>query len=158
MEGASRTTDTYIGKFSSSHPSSDLSHNLPSTTPSSTMMNAPINNPTPPEGSKTPNSHNETRVKIPREQETRAKTMLDRQNRAIAALAFRFKNLVDLTASPPAEGAMKEVAAAEAFRMEVESAALVCYPSPITSPSQRGSKRLSNISGSCRGGSPPVDT
>lgn len=50
----------------------------------------------------------------------------------MAALLTRYNNLVSLAAAPPADGATKEVAAANAFRMEVESNALVC---PISSSS-----------------------
>ncbi|TAQ87710.1 hypothetical protein B7494_g3956 [Chlorociboria aeruginascens] len=52
-------------------------------------------------------------------------SIADREERAIAALLTRFKNLVDLAAAPPDDGATKEVAAAQAFQMEVESGALV---------------------------------
>ncbi|KAE9367853.1 hypothetical protein N431DRAFT_429167 [Stipitochalara longipes BDJ] len=51
--------------------------------------------------------------------------LIDRQQRAVAALLTRFKYLVDLAATPVEDGATKEVAAANAFRMEVESSALV---------------------------------
>lgn len=53
--------------------------------------------------------------------------LLDREERAVAALLTRFKNLVSLAAMPAAEGegAAKEVAASHAFQMEVESNALV---------------------------------
>jgi len=51
---------------------------------------------------------------------------LDREERAVAALLTRYKNLVTLAAMPAGDGAMKEIAAAHAFQMEVESNALVC--------------------------------
>jgi hypothetical protein len=54
-----------------------------------------------------------------------ADSIKDRQQRAVAALLTRFKYLVDLAATPAEDGATKEVAAANAFRMEVESSALV---------------------------------
>jgi hypothetical protein len=54
-----------------------------------------------------------------------ADSIKDRQQRAVAALLTRFKYLVDLAATPAENGATKEVAAANAFRMEVESSALV---------------------------------
>lgn len=60
-------------------------------------------------------------------EEPEAETIKDRQQRAVAALLTRFKYLVDLAATPAEDGATKEVAAANAFRMEVESSALV-YP------------------------------
>ncbi|KAH8770374.1 surfeit locus protein 5 subunit 22 of mediator complex-domain-containing protein [Hyaloscypha sp. PMI_1271] len=58
-------------------------------------------------------------------EEPKAETIKDRQQRGVAALLTRFKYLVDLTATPAEDGATKEVAAANAFRMEVESSALV---------------------------------
>jgi hypothetical protein len=54
-----------------------------------------------------------------------AESPLDREQRSVAALLTRFKYLVDLAATPVEDGATKEVAAANAFRMEVESSALV---------------------------------
>jgi hypothetical protein len=59
-------------------------------------------------------------------EEPKAETIKDRQQRGTAALLTRFKYLVDLAAAPAEDGATKEVAAANAFRMEVESSALVC--------------------------------
>jgi hypothetical protein len=58
-----------------------------------------------------------------------AKDLLDREERAVAALLTRFKSLVSLAAMPAIEGdgAVKEVAASHAFQMEVESNALVRY-------------------------------
>lgn len=53
------------------------------------------------------------------------KNLLDREERAVAALLTRYKNLVYLAAIPPGDGAVKETAAAHAFQMEVESTALV---------------------------------
>jgi len=49
----------------------------------------------------------------------------DREGQAVAELLTRFRNLVYLAASPVEEGATKEVAASQAFQMEVESSALV---------------------------------
>ncbi|QSZ37716.1 hypothetical protein DSL72_008815 [Monilinia vaccinii-corymbosi] len=49
---------------------------------------------------------------------------IDRQQRAIAALLTRFKNLVLLAALPTGDAFTKETAAAEGLRMEVESNAL----------------------------------
>jgi hypothetical protein len=49
----------------------------------------------------------------------------DREQRAVAALLARYKNLVTLAAMPAGDGATKEIAAAHAFQMEVESNALV---------------------------------
>ncbi|APA15188.1 hypothetical protein sscle_14g099580 [Sclerotinia sclerotiorum 1980 UF-70] len=50
--------------------------------------------------------------------------LIDRQERAIAALLTRFKNLVVLAALPTEDAFAKETAAAEGLRMEVESNAL----------------------------------
>jgi len=58
-------------------------------------------------------------------------TLLDRQNRSVAALLTRFKNIISLAALPAGDGFTKEVAAAEAFQMEVETNALVCSIFPI---------------------------
>jgi predicted metal-dependent hydrolase len=55
----------------------------------------------------------------------KAERIIDREERAVAALLTRFKNLVSLAAQPVDDGATKEVAAAQAFQMEVESSALV---------------------------------
>ncbi|EDN92932.1 predicted protein [Sclerotinia sclerotiorum 1980 UF-70] len=54
----------------------------------------------------------------------KANILLDRQERAIAALLTRFKNLVVLAALPTEDAFAKETAAAEGLRMEVESNAL----------------------------------
>jgi hypothetical protein len=59
------------------------------------------------------------------ERELIAERIIDREERAVAALLTRFKNLVSLAAQPVDDGATKEVAAAQAFQMEVESSALV---------------------------------
>jgi hypothetical protein len=59
-------------------------------------------------------------------QEPKAESLRDREERAVAALLTRFKNLVSLAAMPAVDGATKEAAAADAFQMEVESSALVC--------------------------------
>ena len=58
-------------------------------------------------------------------EEPLADTLGDREERAVAALLTRFKNLVSLTATPISEGATKEAAAVHAFQMDVESTALV---------------------------------
>ncbi|TGO50298.1 hypothetical protein BOTNAR_0397g00050 [Botryotinia narcissicola] len=50
--------------------------------------------------------------------------LIDRQERAIAALLIRFQNLVKLAALPTEDAFTKETAAAEGLRMEVESNAL----------------------------------
>ncbi|KAM3073626.1 hypothetical protein ACMFMG_004489 [Clarireedia jacksonii] len=50
--------------------------------------------------------------------------LIDREERAIAALLTRFKNLVSLAALPAEDAFAKEIAAAEGLRMEVESNAL----------------------------------
>jgi hypothetical protein len=55
----------------------------------------------------------------------RAECLQDREERAVAALLTRYKNLVTLAAMRAGDGATKEVAAAHAFQMEVESNALV---------------------------------
>jgi hypothetical protein len=60
----------------------------------------------------------------------RADTLTDRKNRAITALLAQFTRLVQLATEPVAEGATKENAAAQAFRMEVESQALVGFSIP----------------------------
>jgi len=59
------------------------------------------------------------------DQEPKAESIGDREQRAVATLLTQFKALVSLAATHTKEGATKEVAATEAFRMEVESAALV---------------------------------
>ena len=55
----------------------------------------------------------------------KAESLIDREERAVAALLTRFKNLISLAAAPTEDGATKEVAATQAFQMEVESSALV---------------------------------
>ncbi|KAJ8068216.1 hypothetical protein OCU04_003785 [Sclerotinia nivalis] len=55
---------------------------------------------------------------------SKANKLVDRQERAIAALLTRFKNLVVLAALPTEDAFAKETAAAEGLRMEVESNAL----------------------------------
>ena len=57
----------------------------------------------------------------------KAERIIDREERAVAALLTRFRNLVSLAAQPVDDGATKEVAAAQAFQMEVESSALVSH-------------------------------
>lgn len=57
---------------------------------------------------------------------TLTRNLIDREERAVASLLTRFKNLVALSVSPIAEHATKELAASQTFQMEVESAALVC--------------------------------
>lgn len=69
-------------------------------------------------------SQEKTTDKEPKKPE--AESLLDREQRSVAALVTRFKSLVDLAATPVQDGATKEVAAANAFQMEVESSALVC--------------------------------
>lgn len=54
-----------------------------------------------------------------------ARILIDRKERLVAELLTRFKNLVTLACSPREGGAGKEVAAAQAFHMEVESTALI---------------------------------
>jgi len=73
---------------------------------------------------KRPSKHKKSDVNFLEEVE--AETIQDRQQRGVAALLTRFKYLIDLAATPVEDGATKEVAAANAFRMEVESSALVC--------------------------------
>ncbi|TGO19234.1 hypothetical protein BTUL_0005g00830 [Botrytis tulipae] len=55
---------------------------------------------------------------------SKADELIDRQERAIAALLIRFQNLVKLAALPTEDAFTKETAAAEGLRMEVESNAL----------------------------------
>jgi hypothetical protein len=57
--------------------------------------------------------------------EQSSNSLLDREERAVAALLTRFKNLITLATMPASELATKEAAAAQAFQMEVESNALV---------------------------------
>ncbi|CZR67263.1 uncharacterized protein PAC_17162 [Phialocephala subalpina] len=52
-------------------------------------------------------------------------SLIDREGNAIAEMLKRFHNLVRLAATPVEDGATKEVAAAQAFQMNAESAALV---------------------------------
>ena len=76
-------------------------------------------------------------------EEVQAETIQDRQQRGVAALLTRFKYLIDLAATPVEDGATKEVAAANALRMEVESSALVCPAKPysnIDAHSRSGSR------------------
>jgi hypothetical protein len=63
----------------------------------------------------------------PSKVEIKSKTekLIDREERAVANLLTRFRNLVNLAAMPVSEDATKEVAASQAFQMEVESSALV---------------------------------
>ncbi|OWP02960.1 hypothetical protein B2J93_3540 [Marssonina coronariae] len=58
---------------------------------------------------------------------TTSNSLSDRSERAVAALLTRFKTLVTLAAEPVQDGdaATKEVAAAHALQMEVESSLLV---------------------------------
>jgi uncharacterized protein YutE (UPF0331/DUF86 family) len=69
-------------------------------------------------------NHND--IGIP-ERILKAERIIDREERAVAALLTRFRNLVALAAQPVDDGATKEVAAAQAFQMEVESSALVSH-------------------------------
>lgn len=62
----------------------------------------------------------------PEERGQHTDSIKDREERAVAALLTRFRNLVTIAAMPVEEGATKELAAAQAFQMEVESSALVC--------------------------------
>ncbi len=52
-------------------------------------------------------------------------TLLDREERSVAELLTRFKNLVLLAAQPVQDAATKEVAASQALQMEIETSALV---------------------------------
>ncbi|KAG4440106.1 hypothetical protein IFR05_004403 [Cadophora sp. M221] len=52
-------------------------------------------------------------------------SLIDREERTVAALLTRFKALVTLAAEPVQDGATKEVAAAHGLQMEVEGSALV---------------------------------
>jgi len=65
-------------------------------------------------------------------QEPKAESIGDREQRAVATLLTQFKALVSLAATPTNEGATKEVAATEAFQMEVESSALVSPSQPLS--------------------------
>lgn len=73
-----------------------------------------------------PKKHKNEQGKAP-EDEKRPNiiTFVDREQRYVAALLTRFKNLVVLAAMPAGEGATKEIAASHAFQMEVETNALV---------------------------------
>lgn len=62
------------------------------------------------------------------ENKTKAEEFIDREERAVANLLTRFRNLVNLAAMPVSDDATKEVAASQAFQMEVESSALVFIP------------------------------
>jgi hypothetical protein len=59
--------------------------------------------------------------------EVKSKTeqLIDREERAVASLLTRFRNLIALAAAPVSEEATKEVAASQTFQMEVEGQALV---------------------------------
>ncbi|KAG4414785.1 hypothetical protein IFR04_012057 [Cadophora malorum] len=52
-------------------------------------------------------------------------SLVDREERAVAALLTRFKTLITLAAEPVEDGATKEMAAAHGLQMEVEGSALV---------------------------------
>ncbi|KAH9209859.1 mediator complex, subunit Med22 [Leptodontidium sp. 2 PMI_412] len=52
-------------------------------------------------------------------------SLIDREERTVAALLTRFRALVTLAAEPVQDGATKEVAAAHGLQMEVEGSALV---------------------------------
>jgi len=56
---------------------------------------------------------------------TRSDTIADKKEKYIAAMLTNFKNLVELAAGPAGDGDSKEIAAAHALQMEVESNALV---------------------------------
>lgn len=82
-------------------------------------------------------------------------SLLDREERAVAALLTRYKNLVTLAAMPAGDGATKEVAASHAFQMEVESNALV---RPFLSFQDGSRARLmARGPGSSSGRSPTID-
>jgi hypothetical protein len=67
---------------------------------------------------------------LPSKSDSLSDSLGDREERAVASLLTRYKNLVTLAAMPAGDGATKEVAATHAFQMEVESNALVgsCRP------------------------------
>ncbi|KAK0127492.1 hypothetical protein ONS96_007027 [Cadophora gregata f. sp. sojae] len=52
-------------------------------------------------------------------------SLVDREERAVAALLTRFKALVTLATEPVHDGATKEMAAAHGLQMEVEGSALI---------------------------------
>ncbi|KAJ5054411.1 uncharacterized protein L3040_000685 [Drepanopeziza brunnea f. sp. 'multigermtubi'] len=52
-------------------------------------------------------------------------SLIDREERAVAAVLTHFKNLVALAAEPLPEGAPREVAAAQGMQMDVEMKGLV---------------------------------
>lgn len=54
------------------------------------------------------------------------KTPTERANQLTATLTGRFTNLINVAAAAPLDGATKEVAAADALRLEIESQAVVC--------------------------------
>lgn len=86
---------------------------------------------------------------VPSERPT-TKTLLDREERAVAALLTRYKNLVSLAAMPPGDDAVKETAAAHAYQMEVESKALV-------RPTSQSLRALLTRPGPSRRGPPAAD-
>jgi hypothetical protein len=55
----------------------------------------------------------------------RPDSLADRKGTYMANMLTHFKNLVELAATPAGDGDSKEVAAAHALQMEVESTALV---------------------------------
>ena len=57
-------------------------------------------------------------------QRTTTEKLLDRENRAVAQLLTRFKNIIDLAPEP--KPASQTTAAIQSYQMEVETAALVC--------------------------------
>jgi hypothetical protein len=129
MESGQRTTSALIGKhicfLDNIIHCSERKENPQQTTHQefSIKMNAlldPLPDP--------PKTLSKERSPISYFEEPKADTVKDRQQRGTAALLTRFKYLVDLAATPVEDGATKEVAAANAFRMEVESSALVCFP------------------------------
>lgn len=69
----------------------------------------------------------------------RTPSLIDREERAIANMLTRFRNLVQLAAMQKDEGdsATQEVAATQAFALEVESAALVPTSLPVHSVCRR---------------------
>lgn len=120
---------------------------LDNPTPSShTLGLTPTPNPTPasasasgPAADPTPSSENEASDPNKPNAPNTANTfdsLLDREQRAVAEMLSRFKNLVSLAKIDDNDGASatKEVAAAQAFALDVESVALVGYLPPFSLP------------------------
>jgi hypothetical protein len=136
MEAAQRTTSGLIGKQHSFNPSNFLSCEISISTQNPQPPKVPHPNLLYHDYAMAENSTtNSTPVTTPGEvadaplefegREQHADSLRDREERAVAALLTRFKNLVTLAAMPVEEGATKELAASQAFQMEVESSALV---------------------------------